>query len=90
MYSIDYTNRFKKDLKRCFNRGLDIGKIQKAVKLLELNGELPVEYKPHKLVGNRNGQRECHIQPDWLMVWEQNDEQLTLLFLQTGTHSDLF
>ena len=90
MYSVDYTNRFKKDLKRCFKRGLDISKIQQAVKLLELNGELPAEYKPHKLVGNRNGQWECHIQPDWLMVWEQNDKQLTLLFLQTGTHSDLF
>ena len=90
MYSVDYTNRFKKDLKRCFKRGLDISKIQNAVKLLELNGELPAEYKPHKLVGNRNGQWECHIQPDWLMVWEQNDKQLTLLFLQTGTHSDLF
>jgi len=90
MYSVDYTNRFKKDLKRCFKRGLDISKIQQVVKLLELNGELPTEYKPHKLVGNRNGQWECHIQPDWLMVWEQNDKQLTLLFLQTGTHSDLF
>ena len=90
MYSVDYTNRFKKDLKRCFKRGLDISKIQKAVKLLEMNGALPAEYKPHKLVGNKSGQWECHIQPDWLMVWEQNDEHLTLLFLQTGTHSDLF
>ena len=90
MYSVDYTNRFKKDLKRCFKRGFDISKIQQAVKLLELNGELPAEYKPHKLVGNRNGQWECHIQPDWLMVWEQNDEHFTLLFLETGTHSDLF
>lgn len=90
MYSVDYTSRFKKDLKRCFKRGLDISKIQRAVKLLELNGELPMEYKPHKLVGNRNGQWECHIQPDWLMVWEQNDEHFTLLFLETGTHSDLF
>lgn len=90
MYSVDYTNRFKKDLKRCFKRGLDISKIQQAVKLLELNGELPAEYKPHKLIGNKGGQWECHIQPDWLMIWEQNDKQLTLLFLQTGTHSDLF
>ena len=90
MYSVDYTNRFKNDLKRCFKRGLDISKIQKAVKLLEMNGVLPIEYKPHKLVGDKSGQWECHIQPDWLMVWEQNDEHLTLLFLQTGTHSDLF
>ena len=91
MYSVDYTNRFKKDLKRCFKRGLDISKIQQAVKLLELNGELPMEYKPHKLVGKKGDATwECHIQPDWLMIWEQNDKHLTLLFLETGTHSDLF
>ena len=90
MYSVDYTNRFKKDLKRCVKRGLDIGKIIEAVKLLEANGQLPSKYKPHKLVGDRQGQWECHIQPDWLMVWEQNDMELTLLFLQTGTHADLF
>ena len=90
MYSVDYTNRFKKDLKRCVKRGLDISKIVEAVKLLETNGQLPAKYKPHKLVGDRQGQWECHIQPDWLMVWEQNDMELTLLFLQTGTHADLF
>lgn len=45
-----------------------------AVKQLELHGELPVGYKPHKLFGDRKGQWECHIQPDWLMVWEQNDQ----------------
>jgi mRNA interferase YafQ len=65
-------------------------KIMHPIKLLEMSGELPMEYKPHKLFGNRNGQWECHIQPDWLMVWEQDDNQLTLLFIQTGTHSDLF
>ena len=53
MYSVDYTNRFKKDLKRCVKRGLDIGKIIEAVKLLEANGQLPTKYKPHKLVGDR-------------------------------------
>ncbi len=90
MYQIDYTTRFKKDLKRCAKRGLNMQKIMHAIKLLEMSGELPMEYKPHKLLGNRNGQWECHIQPDWLMVWEQDDNQLTLLFIQTGTHSDLF
>ena len=90
MYAIDYTNRFKKDIKRCVKRGLDINKIIKAIKILEEHGELPSIYKPHKLVGVRQGQWECHISPDWLMVWEQNDNELTLLFLQTGTHSDLF
>ena len=90
MYSIDYTKRFKKDLKRCQKRGLDLQLIHDAIALLRTTGTLPVQYRPHKLSGNRDGQWECHIEPDWLMTWEQNDTQLTLLFLQTGTHSDLF
>lgn len=90
MYSINYTNRFSKDLKRCKKRGLNIKLIQNAIVLLSKTGTLPTQYHPHRLSGNRQGQWECHIQPDWLMTWEQNDTELTLLFLQTGTHSDLF
>ena len=90
MYHVDYTNSFKKDLKRCEKRGLDLLKIFDAIKLLETTGSLPQSYRPHKLKGNRDGQWECHIDPDWLMVWEQNDDIFTLLFLETGTHSDLF
>ena len=90
MYKIEYTNRFQKDVRRCQKRGLEIGLLQKAVKLLEQTGTLPVEYRPHKLKGNRKNQWECHIEPDWLMTWEQDEIKLTLLFIQTGTHSDLF
>lgn len=90
MYHVEYTNRFKKDLKRCVKRGLDIRKIYEAVKLLEEYGELPVQYSPHKLSGNMANQWECHIQPDWLMLWEQHEGEMVLLFLQTGTHADLF
>lgn len=90
MYSIGYTGRFKKDLKRCAKRGLDISLIMEAISILVNEGTLPQKYRPHKLKGNYVGLWECHIQPDWLMTWEQNDNQLTLLFLQTGTHSDLF
>lgn len=64
--------------------------IYDAMSILSNTGTLPPEYHPHKLKGNLAGQWECHIQSDWLMTWEQNDNQLTLLFLQTGTHSDLF
>ena len=64
--------------------------IYEAMSILSNTGTLPLKYHPHKLKGNFTGQWECHIQPDWLMTWEQNDNQLTLLFLQTGTHSDLF
>ena len=81
---------FKKGLKRCEKRGLNLLKIFDAIKLLETTGSLPHSYRHHKLKGNRDGQWECHIESDWLMVWEQNDEILTLLFLGTGSHSDLF
>ena len=90
MYSVDTTKRFDKDLKRCLKRGLNLQLVYDAIALLRTTGTLPQQYHPHKLSGNQNGIWECHIQPDWLMTWEQNDTQLTLLFLRTGTHSDLF
>ena len=90
MYSIDYTTRFKKDLKRCRKRGLDIQMILDAIAILRATGKLPAEYRPHQLKGDHKGQWECHIQPNWLMTWEQHDKELTLLFLETGTHADLF
>ncbi len=71
-------------------RGLDMNLINEAMRLLAANGSLPAQYRPHKLSGKFQGIWECHIEPDWLMTWEQNDMELTLLFLQTGTHSDLF
>ena len=90
MYTIQYTNRFKKDIQRCQKRGLNISAITVAIAILQRDGKLPKSYRPHKLTGNKVGQWECHIKPDWLMVWEQNDQELHLLFLYTGTHSDLF
>ncbi|MGM9809915.1 MAG: type II toxin-antitoxin system YafQ family toxin [Paludibacteraceae bacterium] len=90
MYSIDYSHQFKKDVKRCVKRGLDIQALSQAVSLLADTGTLPLQYKSHKLSGKYAGLWECHIEPDWLMVWEQDDKALTLLFLKTGTHSDIF
>lgn len=59
--------------------------------LLVETGTLPANYRPHKLQGKKgNVTWECHIQPDWLLVWEQHDEELIMLMLDTGTHSDLF
>jgi mRNA interferase YafQ len=77
-------------MRKCAKRGLDIEEIKTAIKILSETGALPAEYKPHLLKGDRKGQWECHIEPNWLMTWEQNDNELTLLFLQTGTHSDIF
>ena len=89
-YKVITPKRFKKDLVRCQKRGLNMRLIHDAIALLQEKGSLPREYRPHKLVNQKREIWECHIQPDWLMTWEQNDIQLTLLFLQTGTHSDLF
>ena len=89
-YQVILSTRFKKEFRRCIKRGLNMKLITDAMDLLVATGSLPKQYRPHKLSGNMDGIWECHIQPDWLMTWEQNDTQLTLLFLQTGTHADLF
>ncbi|MBQ9255269.1 MAG: type II toxin-antitoxin system YafQ family toxin [Bacteroidales bacterium] len=64
--------------------------LTEVLNILEEEGTLPLKYKPHKLSGNYAGKWECHIQPDWLLVWMQNNEELTLLLLHTGTHLDIF
>ena len=89
-YIVKISNRFKKQFRLCMKRGLDMNLINEAMRLLAANGSLPAQYLPHKFSGKFQGIWECHIEPDWLMTWEQNDTELTLLFLQTGTHSDLF
>ena len=89
-YTVSLSSRFKKDFRRCIKRGLNMKHITDAMDLLEATGTLPAKYHPHKLSGDKNGLWECHIESDWLMMWEQNDMHLTLLFLQMGIHSDLF
>ncbi len=90
LYEISYTNRFRKDLRKCNKQNLDLDKLSTAIKILQSNGNLPSQYKPHKLRGSYDGLWECHLSPDWLMVWKQDDKKLTLLFMYTGSHSELF
>lgn len=90
MYSIERTNQFKKSFKKCVKRGLDIELFTETIRILAESGKLPAKYRAHKLTGKWNGAWECHIEPDWLLVWEQNDQELILLMIDTGTHSDLF
>jgi mRNA interferase YafQ len=90
VYALEYTNRFKKDLKRCNKRGYNLGELIKVIDLLQRTGELPAMYKPHLLKGKYTGLWECHIKPDWLLIWHQDNSSLTLLMMNTGTHSDLF
>ena len=89
-YSIEQTNRFKKSFKNCLKRGLDPEKFKEVVRLLASTGSLPTKYKPHKLISQYCGCWECHIQPDWLLIWQQNDTTLTLIMIDTGSHSDIF
>ena len=90
MYQIKMTKTFRKDTERCRKRGYDMNILKEAIRILESSGTLPISYRPHKLSGNYNGCWECHLKGDWLLVWEQNDFNLTLLFTGTGTHSDIF
>lgn len=89
-YRLSYSNKFKKSLKKCYKRGLDVEKLRTVVEILVETGTLPLQYRPHKLTGKFSGTWECHIEPDWLLVWKQNDNELTLLMIETGTHSDIF
>ena len=90
MYNISRTKGFKKALKLCAKRGLDISKVEYLIRKLAETGTVSPEYRPHKLSSKFNYAWECHIESDWLLVWEQDDEDLILLFVNTGTHSDIF
>lgn len=90
MYRIRFTGEFKRQMKLCQRRGYDMELLRTAIRILSTEGRLPDRYLPHILHGNRKGQWECHIQPDWLLVWKQEKLELTLVMLNTGTHADLF
>lgn len=89
-YEVKPSNQFKKDLKLAAKRGYKIELLTDVIKKLA-NGEvLDLKYKDHQLSGNFGSYRECHILPDWLLIYEIDGEQLILLLSRTGTHSDLF
>lgn len=90
MLSIVLSNRFKKDLKRAQKRGLDLDLLEKVVDQLAKRIPLPEKNHDHALTGNYIGFRECHVAPDWLLVYRVEDEELELFLFRTGTHSDLF
>ena len=90
MLKILMTTRFKKDYKLVKKRGYDISLLNKTVDLIASCEQLPEKYKDHPLSGEYQGCRECHITPDWLLVYEIYKEDLILYLTRTGTHSDLF
>ena len=90
MYTLRSTHEFDKDVKRCKKEGCNMRLLREVVNLLEENGCVPESYKPHMLRDEYAGLWECHIEENWLLVWRQNDKQLTLLLTNTGTHEYLF
>jgi mRNA interferase YafQ len=90
MFTIQTTKQFEKDYKLCKKRGLKMEMINATFEFLEQTGVLPSKYKMHKLSGNFKGCWECHLMPDWLMIWMQNDDDKTIQLIRTGSHSDLF
>jgi len=90
MYQLEQTGKFKRDIKLVKKRGLDMRLLDEVVTQLVEKGTLPQKNKPQKLTGKYKGFWECHVQPDWLLVWEQEDTIRLITLVRTGTHSDLF
>ncbi len=89
MYKIVYTNRMKKDAKLMRKRGKDMNKLIKVLALLAEGNPLPAQYKDHQLSGNLSDFRECHIEPDWLLMYQIYDDILIISATATGSHADL-
>ncbi len=90
MYSVKFTSAFKKSYKLMKKRGIDISELDKVIHLLMSGEKLDAKYKDHALSGNFIGFRECHIKPDWLLIYLLENDILTLTLVDTGTHSDIF
>lgn len=90
MLTIRYESSFKKDYKRAKRRGYNLCLMEEVVALLVQQKPLPRKYQDHWLTGDYAGFRECHITPDWLLVYQIKDNELILVLSRTGTHSDLF
>ena len=89
-YEVIYTPNFKRDFKLIQKRGYEIELLKEIVTKLATGEELPERNRDHALTGNYNGFRECHIKPDWLLIYRIENEELILYLTRTGTHSDLF
>ncbi len=88
MLKIVTTNQFKKDLKRDSKRGKNIDKLETVVNILQSGNNLEMRYRNHQLTGNWFPYYECHIEPDWLLIYQRT--QTELILIRTGSHSDLF
>lgn len=90
MYNLATTNKFRRDLKRCQKQQKDMAKFKAITRLLEAGENLPIQNRDHSLSGNWSGFRECHIEPDWLLIYEIDDIEKTITLTRIGSHSELF
>ncbi len=88
MLDVRYSTKFKKDFKLCVKRHYKMDLLQEAIDILRIPELLPPKNNDHNLSGNYSGYRECHIAPDWLLIYKQDGKELFLY--RTGTHADLF
>lgn len=91
-YKIVYSTKFKKSLKKLIKQGKNIDELKRVLDKLTKNEELEPKYRNHKLIDDKNFKNcfECHIRPDWLLIYQYNNNELLLLLVDTGSHSDLF
>ena len=90
MYKIEFTHQYLKDIKLARKRHLDESKLNYIIQLLSQGKPLPRQNKDHALTGQYTGFRECHIQPDWLLIYRYTEDEPILYLTRTGSHSDLF
>lgn len=88
MLAVRYSTRFRRDFKICVKRRYDMNLLQQAIDILRIPDQLPSKNRDHDLTGDYAGHRECHLSPDWLLIYKQDGDEL--LLYRTGTHSDLF
>ncbi len=88
-YTVKWTAQFKRDMKRMQKQNRNMSAMKTVIRLLSEGTVLPTEYRDRALSGNYKGFRECHIEPDWLLIYEINDDTLYLYLTRTGTHSEL-
>lgn len=89
-YEIKFTSQFKKDLKLAKRQGKDVEELFKVIENLSLGKQLDAKYKDHSLSGDFKGCRECHVTPDWLLIYEVFEDTLVLILYRAGSHSELF
>ncbi len=88
MFNLVYHHQFQKDVQRSQKRGKDLSKLKQIIKMLAERRPLPLKYRDHRLLGEYKGRRECHIEPDWLLIYKLTETEI--VFERLGTHADLF